>query len=55
MDDPAATVDAREKARLFVEDIANEHTLSGKIFGTKFEVLVNNCLEMYVLPYLKTC
>lgn len=46
MDDPA--IDAREKARVFVENIAEEHTLGGRIFGTKFEGLVNNCLEMCV-------
>ena len=46
MEDPA--ISAREKARLFIEEIAEEHTLGGRIFGTKFEGLVNNCLEMYV-------
>jgi hypothetical protein len=43
--DPA---EARKKARQLINNIAQEHTLSGTIFGTQLESLVNNCLEMYV-------
>jgi hypothetical protein len=43
--DPA---EARRKARQLIQNIAQEHTLSGAIFGTQLELLVNNCLEMYV-------
>lgn len=41
--------DARRKARQLIDNIAQDHTLNGTISGTKFELLANNCLEMYVL------
>ncbi|KAF1996938.1 hypothetical protein P154DRAFT_607356 [Amniculicola lignicola CBS 123094] len=33
-------------ARCLIEKIGREHTLSGAIKGTRFELLVNNCLEI---------
>jgi hypothetical protein len=41
--DPA---EARRKARQLINNIAQEHTLNGAIFGTQLELLVNNCLDM---------
>lgn len=40
--------EARRKARQLINNIAQEHTLNGAIFGTQLELLVNNCLETYV-------
>ncbi|UPX11197.1 uncharacterized protein EKO05_0001817 [Ascochyta rabiei] len=37
---------ARRRARRLVNNIAQEHTLNGTIFGTPLELLVNNCLEI---------
>lgn len=39
-------VDTRGEAYRLIETIAEDHTLKGAIFGTKLELLVNNCLEM---------
>jgi hypothetical protein len=41
-----APAQAEYEARQLIETIARDHTLDGAIFGTKFESLVNNCLEM---------
>ncbi|KAJ4290882.1 hypothetical protein N0V90_010078 [Kalmusia sp. IMI 367209] len=43
-DEPPA--EARSKAHQLIKTIAQDHTLNGTIFGTKFELLVNNCLEI---------
>jgi hypothetical protein len=37
---------AQRDARTLIEKISREHTLGGNIIGTRFEVLVTNCLEM---------
>jgi hypothetical protein len=37
---------AQREARCLIEEIHREHTLDGKILGTRFELLISNCLEM---------
>ena len=37
---------AQRDAKDLIERIAREHTLNGAIIGTRFELLVSNCLEM---------
>jgi len=42
----------RDAARSLIKRISREHNLDGAISGTKFGVLVTNCLEMYVWSLL---
>ena len=42
-------IEAGRQARRLIDDIAQNHTLNGTIFGTPLESLLNNSLEMWVI------